>query len=69
MKIQIEMEPELIDSVVKSQLLWHNNFVKEELTVLKKKKKLEKYQTEDKEYFEKLLPALKIVSDYFGANK
>jgi hypothetical protein len=50
-------------------LLWHNNFVKEELAVLKKKKKLEKYQTEDKEYFEKLLPALKIVSDYFGANK
>ncbi len=69
MKIQIEMEPELIDSVVKSQLLWHNNFVKEELAMLKKKKKLEKYQTKDKEYFEKLLPALNIVSDYFGANK
>lgn len=63
------MEPELIDSVVKSQLRWHNNFVKEELATLKKKKKLEKYQTEDKEYFEKLLPALNIVSDYFGANK
>jgi hypothetical protein len=42
--------------------------VDEDLNVLRKRKKLEKHHLQDKKYFEKLLPALKIVGEYYGVN-
>lgn len=69
MKVTIDMDYDITDAVVKTELKWHREFVKTELQALKKKKKLEPYQKEDKKLFEKLLPALNTVCDYFGVKK
>lgn len=68
MKIQIDLDGEVIDTIVRNELRWHIDATSKDLREMNRsKKKLEKYQIEDKEYFEKLLPALKIVGEYFGA--
>lgn len=66
MKIQVDIDPESIDSIVQNELKWHYNHTKEELKKYKNYKKLEKYQKEDKEYREKLLPALEVMCDHYG---
>ena len=66
MKIQVDIEAESIDAIMRNELKWHYDNVKDDIKKLKKLKKLEKYQREDKAYFEKLLPALEVVCDYYG---
>ena len=66
MKIQVDIEPESIDSIVQNELKWHYDNVKKDIKKLKNMKKLEPHQKRDKEYFEKLFPALEVVCDYYG---
>ena len=66
MKIQIDIDDYQLDKAYQENLIWHIDNAKQSLVELKKKKKLEKYQIEEKERFEELLPALKIVGEYFG---
>jgi hypothetical protein len=66
MKMQVEIDDETLDKVFRENLTWHISNVEEDLKLLRKINKLEKHQLQDKEYFEKLLPALKIVGEYFG---
>lgn len=66
MKINIELDPEVADQIVRSDIKWHIDTVSDDLKKLNKLKKLEKYQREDKAYFTKLLPALKVVGEYYG---
>jgi ferric iron reductase protein FhuF len=66
MKVQIELNDELLDEAFQKNLEWHLTHINKELMRLRGKKKLENYELEDKEYVEKLYPALKIVGDYFG---
>ena len=69
MKIEIEIDDETLDTAFRENLTWHINNIEEDLKILRTQRKLQKYQRDDKEYFEKLLPALKIVGDYFGVEK
>ena len=64
--MQIEIDDETLDRAFRENLLWHINSIQDDLKVLRSKKKLEKYQREEKVYFEKLLPALKVVGEYYG---
>jgi hypothetical protein len=66
MKIQIDIDDYQIDNAFQENLKWHIDNAKQCLAELKKKKKLEKFQMKEKERFEELLPALKIVGEYFG---
>lgn len=66
MKIQIDIDDDQLDKAFQENLKWHIDNAKQCLVELKKKNKLEKYQIEDKQYFENLLPALKIVGEYYG---
>ena len=69
MKIQIDIDDDQLDKAFQENLKWHIDNAKQCLAELKNKKKLEKYQMKEKERFEELLPALKIVGEYFGANE
>jgi Fic family protein len=64
--MEIEINDETLDEVFRENLAWHINNLDEDLKSLRKRKKLQKHQRQDKEYFEKLLPALKIVGEYYG---
>jgi hypothetical protein len=65
--MQIDINDEQLDDAFRDNLKWHIDTITKDLLILKRsRKKLEKYQIEDKEHFEKLLPALKIVGEYFG---
>lgn len=67
--MKIEIDGDQLDDAFRQNLKWHIDNTKQCLGKLNKEKKLEKYQIEDKKYFENLLPALKIVGEYFGVNK
>ena len=67
--MKIEIDGDQLDDAFRQNLKWHIDNTKHCLGKLNKEKKLEKYQIEDKKYFENLLPALKIVGEYFGVNK
>jgi len=69
MKIQIDIDDDQLDNAFQENLKWHIDNAKQCLVELKKKKKLEKYEVKEKERFEELLPALKIVGEYFGVNE
>lgn len=69
MKIEIEIDEDMLHMAFRENIRWHIKNVEKDLKLLARKKKLEKYQLQDKEYFEKLLPALKVVGDYFGVKK
>jgi UDP-N-acetylglucosamine pyrophosphorylase len=67
MKIQIDIDDDQLDKAFQENLKWHIDTISKDLLKLThSKKKLEKYQIEEKERFEELLPALKIVGEYFG---
>ena len=66
MRIEVNIEPESVDSIVQNELKWHYMNAKYELKKYKKLKKLEKHQQKDKEYLDKLFPALKAVCNYYG---
>jgi hypothetical protein len=69
MKINIEVDHELADTIVKKDIEWHIGAVKEEIKKFKKIKKPINYQIEDYNYNQKLLFALKIVGEYYGVKK
>jgi hypothetical protein len=60
MKIQIEVDEEIIDKVMRAELKWHRDNAKNGCDNTCK---------EDKKYFKKLAPALDIVCEYFGVDK
>ena len=66
MKIKVEIDDEIADQMFRDNLKWHIEHISEDLKKLNKTKKLENYQREDKAYFTKLLPALKVVGEYYG---
>jgi hypothetical protein len=66
MKVEIEVDDEFTDTVIRDSIKWHIDTIESDLNKMKKAKKLQKYQREDKAYFIKLLPALKIVGEYYG---
>ena len=67
MKIQIDIDDDQLDKAFQENLKWHIDTISKDLLKLtRSKNKLEKYQIEEKEQLEKLLPALKIVGKYFG---
>ncbi len=66
MKIQVEIDDEVLEEAFRKNLKWHMRCIGQDLMVLRSKKKLERFEQEDKEYFERLYPALKIVGEYFG---
>jgi hypothetical protein len=67
MKIQIDIDDDQLDNAFQENLKWHIDTISKDLLKLtRSKNKLEKYQIEEKEHLEKLLPALKIVGKYFG---
>ena len=67
MKIQIDIDDDQLDKAFQENLKWHIDTISKDLRKLpRSKNKLEKYQIEEKVHFEKLLPALKIVGEYFG---
>ena len=67
MKIKIDIDDDQLDKAFQENLKWHIDTISKDLRKINRnKKKLEKYQIEDKEHLEKLLPALKIVGEYFG---
>jgi hypothetical protein len=59
MKIQIEVDEEIIDKILKAELKWHRDNAKT----------YDNLSKEDKKYFKKLAPALDIVCEYFGVDK
>ena len=70
MKIQIDIDDDQLDKAFQENLKWHIDTISKDLRKINRSKnKLEKYQIEEKERFEELLPALKIVGEYFGANE
>ena len=70
MKIQIDIDDDQLDKAFQENLKWHIDTISKDLRKINRSKnKLEKYQIEEKERFEELLPALKIVGEYFGVNE
>ena len=70
MKIQIDIDDDQLDKAFQENLKWHIDTISKDLRKINRSKnKLEKYQIEDKERFEKLLPAFIVVGEYFGVNK
>ena len=68
MKIQVELDGELVDQVVKNELMWHVHAVQQEIKKFKKIKNPKKFQIEEYNYNQRLLFGLKIVGEYFGVN-
>lgn len=66
MKINIEVDHELADIIVKKDIEWHTNAVSAEIKKFKKIKKPAKFQIEEYNYNQRLLFALKIVGEYYG---
>lgn len=66
MKLKIEIDHEVEDKIIRGSLKWHITVISEDLKKLKKLKKPSKPQKQDIGYFNKLLPALKIVGDFYG---
>jgi hypothetical protein len=59
MKIQIQINDEITDRIIRAELKWHRDNTKDIGDMCK----------EDKKYFKKLAPALDIVCEYFGVDK
>jgi hypothetical protein len=66
MKMQVEIDDEILDIAFRKNLEWHINNAKIEIKRLSKFKTLLDAEVEEKVYLEKLLPALKVVGEYFG---
>jgi len=68
MRLEVEIEDESIDEVVRQNLVWHIKNAKQELNRFKKIEHPTSSQKEELEYLNKLLPALNVVGEYFGVN-
>lgn len=68
MKISIELDDDTIDKVTVQNIKWHLDNVKKEVAYLKKLNTLRENEREDLRSYNKVLPALEEVYDFFGGN-
>ena len=66
--MQIDVNEEIVDQIMKTELRETIAGVKQDIKNLKKMRKREKYQDQDLADNEALLPHLEAVYDYFGGN-
>ena len=66
--MQIDVNEEIIDQIMKTELRESITGVKQDIKNLKKIRKREKYQDQDLADNQELLPHLEAVYDYFGGN-
>jgi len=68
MNMNIEIDGEVADKIVQTNLKECIDYIKKDIKNLKKINKREKYQDEDLSNDQELLPHLEAVYDYFGGN-
>jgi hypothetical protein len=66
MKVEIEIDDDVLDQAFKNSLKWHMNNSRDRLNKLSTKKNLSENAQSEYDYQKKLLPALKIVGEYYG---
>jgi hypothetical protein len=66
--MQIEINEEIMDHIIKTELRESIDGVKKDIKQLKKIRKRERYQEADLAHNEEILPHLEAVYDYFGGN-
>jgi hypothetical protein len=66
--MQIDVNEEIIDQIMKTELRESITGVKQDIKNLKKMRKREQYQDQDLADNQELLPHLEAVYDYFGGN-
>lgn len=66
MKIQIELEDELCDRLVRESLSWHTKHARQTIQEFRGRSDVAPHNIEDYDYSVRLLAALKIVNEYFG---
>lgn len=64
--MKIELDDEIIDSIVCATLAEHMKYLKKNIKELKKKKNLEAYQQQDLGHDVSMLAAMEEVRTYFG---
>lgn len=64
--MKIELNDDQIDEIVLQELRRHSCLIESNLKDLKRRKKLLKFEKEDKKRFEEVLDAIKIVKDYWS---
>lgn len=67
--ITLNINNEFADDLVVRILKEHTTIIKNNITDLKRTKKLMPHQQEDYDYYVKLHAALKVVNGYFGPQK
>ena len=66
--MQLEINEEIVDHIIKTELRESIDGVKQEIKNLKKNKSREKYEYADLKNGEEILLHLEAVYDYFGGN-
>mgnify|MGYP000208161034 FL=1 len=66
--MQIDVNEEIVDQIMKTELRESITGVKQDIKNLKKIRKREKYQDQDLADNQELLPHLEAVYNYFGGN-
>jgi hypothetical protein len=66
--MQIDVNEEIVDQIMKTELRESITGVKQDIKNLKKMRKREKYQDQDLADNQELLPHLEAVYNYFGGN-
>jgi hypothetical protein len=64
--MQVDIDDEILDLAFKNNLEWHIEHAETEIKRMRKLKKLSDPEKREKVYLENLLPALKIVGEYYG---
>ncbi len=66
--MQIDVNAEMVDQIMKTELRESITGIKQDIKNLKKMRKREQYQDQDLADNQELLPHLEAVYDYFGGN-
>jgi len=66
--MKIDVNEEIVDQIIKTELRESITGVKQDIKNLKKMRKREQYQDQDLADNQELLPHLEAVYDYFGGN-
>lgn len=69
MKVEIDIQDETLDEAFRNNLVWHIDNAEDEFSRFKSIKNPTPSQLEELKYFTELVPALKIVGEYFGVKK
>ena len=69
MKVEIDIQDETLDEAFRNNLVWHIDNAEDEFARFKSIKNPTPSQLEELKYFTELVPALKIVGEYFGVKK